>query len=176
MPSSQEVGKSYNGRDYRGRAYVVKLTWSLVARELRPTAVEVSAKGGVDASLLRSVPLAAIVDEDRLKMAELYEAHLERPELSEAARKRVREVLAAGRAPAQDPDLLELVATTYRDAAVKTRAPTKAVHEELVRRGHDLSRQQVGKLVMRCRQVGLLGPAEPRRAGEQPRRRKGAAK
>lgn len=174
--ANREVGTS--GRrlqDRRGRQYGVILTWSIVAGELKPTKVEVVAQRGVDTSLLRHLPLATIADEARPKMAKLYEEHLRRPGLSAADRKRVREVLAAGRAPGEDPELLELVAATYRKAAPATRAPTKAVHDELVRRGHDLSRQQVGKLVMKCRQVGLLGPAEPGRPGEGPRQ-KGAGK
>jgi hypothetical protein len=177
MPNKNvEVGKTARRRqDHRGRTYGVTLTWSIVSGELRPTAVEVVARGGVDASMLRNLPLAAIADEGRPAMAKLYEGHLGRPELSEAGRKQVRAVLMAARAPKDDPDLLELIATTYRQAALKTRAPTKTVHEELVKQGHELSRQQVGKLVMRCREVGLLGPAEPGRAGERPRR-KGAGK
>lgn len=173
MPSKKiEVGKSLRReRDHRGRLYVVELEWAVLAGELKPAAVTVRSEAGVDASMLRHVPLAAIADEARPKMAKLYESHLERPELRGPDRERVREVLAASRVPGEDPDLLELVATTYRRAVIATRAPTKAAHEELVRRGHKLSRQQVGKLVMRCRQVGLLGPAEPRRAGERPRRK-----
>lgn len=178
MPSGDfKVGNQKQaGRDHRGRPWVVDLEWWVVGGELKPKAVTVTSAGGVDASMLRSVPLAAIADDGRPEMAELYRRHDERPELSAADRQRVRKVLAAARPPADDPELLELVATTYRRAALETRAPTKAVHEELVRRGRPLSRQQAGKLVMRCREVGLLGPAERGRPGEQPRRRKGAGK
>jgi hypothetical protein len=166
------VGESHKRHhDHRGRLCVVSLEWFVVGGELKPTKVTIEAAAGVDASMLHRLPLTTIADEARGDMAKLWERHAERPELSEADRKRVRRVLAAARAPAADPDLLEVVATTYRQATRATRAPTKAVHEELMRRGHELSRQQVGKLVMRCREIGLLGPAEPRRAGEQKTRR-----
>lgn len=170
------AGKSsWAGRDHRGRRYVVDLEWSVVGGILTPTTVTLRSDSGVDTAMWRSVQLAAVADRSRATITELTEWHLDRPEISDADRKKVRRILAAGRAPKEDPDLLELVATTYRDAALKSRAPTKAVHEELVRRGHQLSRQQVGKLVMRCREVGLLGPARPGRPGET-RRRKGAGK
>jgi hypothetical protein len=172
----QEVGKTFTRHDHRGRPFGVRLTWALIGRELKVVSVEISARDGVDASMVRDLPLRSVADQERPRMATVWRMHLDRPELSEADRKHVRAVLAAARAPRDDPELLELIAETYKAAYRKGVPPTKAVHEKLLEQGHELSRQQVGKLVMRCRQVGLLGPAEPRRGGEQPRRRKGAGK
>lgn len=179
MASEIEVGKSVKRVDYRGRPYWVQLRWAVVKGRLEVVGVDVSAAKGsaLDTSTLRALPLASIAAQERPKMAKLWESHLARPELSDVERRRVREVLAAARAPGDDPELLEFVALTYKAAHQAGRPPTKAVHEELIRKGYELSRQQVGKLVMRCRapEIGLLGPAAPGRAGEQPRR-KGAGK
>ena len=140
----QEAGKSYKRVDHRGRIYVVKLTWAVIDRELRPTAVEVSSKGGVDASMLRSLPLASIIDEERPSMAKSTRSTSNARSLAKPTGSGSGRCWPPGWAPGDDPELLEFVATTYRRATTKTKAPRKAVHDELVRRGHDLSRQQVG--------------------------------
>lgn len=167
MSGEQQVGKSWQCEDHRGKRYVVHLAWEIVDGRWAVTEVRVTAKRGVDASMLRSLPLATLIAEDRKTHVKNWERYLEEPRVPEEGRRRVREVLAAARAPADDPEVLELVALTYKRADQLGEPPTKAVYEELLRRGYGLSRQQVGKLVMKCRQVGLLGPAEPRKAGER---------
>ena len=102
-PQPVEVGTSYIRRDHGDRVYVVKVTWGLFWRELRPLAVEVSARTGVDPSMLRSLRLGSIIDEWGPRMVKLYGSHLERAELSIAERSLVRDVLAAGREPAPSP-------------------------------------------------------------------------
>lgn len=150
--------------DPRGRVYAVGVIWAQRGTALVPVELRVRCeKWGVDATMVRDVPVGEVVAESRAGQVKLLRQALKWPELSDEARKRAEELLEAERRPEDNLPLLELVADTYRAAG---RAPAKAVHEELVRRGHDISRSQAGKLIMRCRQLGLLGRAEPRKGGE----------
>lgn len=63
--------------------------------------------------------------------------------------------------PAQE---LERVAAIYREALSAGLPPTKTVHERM-----GISRSHAGRLVMRARDYGLLGPALGRKAGEDRR-------
>lgn len=159
--------------DPRGRTYVVGVQWERNGAVLVPVELRVRCKGGVDATVLRAVPTAEVIAQARAGQVKLLRKASQWPDLPAADRQRAAELLDAERRPEDDLAVLEVVAATYRAAS---RAPAKAVHEELVRRGVEVSRPQAGKLIMRCRQLGLLGPAEPRRAGERveiPRKGKG---
>lgn len=164
----EHVGKSnFRHVDRRGRVAVLTLHWAEIGGQLGVVSAELSSKSGVDATMWRDVAFATAAEDGREGMAKVWRMHTERPEISEAARKKAERVLAAARPATENLELLELVAATYQEAHGLGRPPTKAVHEELQRRGHRFSRQQVGKLVMRCRGVGLLGPAEQRKPGEK---------
>ncbi|MGH9042504.1 MAG: hypothetical protein ACRDZ3_19995, partial [Acidimicrobiia bacterium] len=139
-PDADVGTASFNRRDRRGRFYGVTLKYEIVDGQLRVVSVAVSSRGGVDASMMRDVPLATLADEGRASQAKLWAMHLDRTEISDRTRRKVHRVLAASRAPGDDPELLELIATTYRRAHLAGDRPTKAVHEELVRRGHQVSR------------------------------------
>lgn len=148
--------------DSRGRTYWITIEWASGQGALVPTELRVRCNHGVDATLVREIKVATEIDEARKAQVDLMSAS--REWLPEEARKRAEEILESWRRPEDDLDLLGVIAVTYRAAG---RAPARAVYEELQRRGVEVSRSQAGKLIMRCREVGLLGPAEPRRAGER---------
>ncbi len=103
--------------------------------------------------------------------------HLERPELTDRQRERIRKRLGAydEPRPGQPPvslEMLETVTAFYEEAADAGLPPTKTTHERLHEHGVDVSRSTVGKWVMRARDVGLLGPTEERKAGGVKKRRR----
>lgn len=161
--------------DSRGRPYWVEIEWGVNKGVLRATRLAVRSPDGVDATMVRDVRVAAEIADARERWLKLNETAIEWPELSEEAKRRTAELIEAGRrrSPRDDLDLLELIATTYRTAIAAGRPPAKAVHDELERRKAGLSRGQVGKLIMRCREVGLLGPADGRRGGERIEQKRG---
>lgn len=91
-----------------------------------------------------------------------FEAHVRAAD--EFARLIAPPLLKSGRHAKYTMEHLELVAKLYTEAYTThaSSSPTKDVAEKL-----HLSRNQVAKLVMRCRdpQVGLLEPTEKRKAG-----------
>lgn len=150
--------------DERGE-WTVGLEWAEVDGRVECVGVTVRHVEGakpVTASLLRSIPFGRFVADKRrqrhgtlLRLATGYAG-----QRSEALAERQLDEYAAGK-PRYGEDHWRDVAEVYREAHRSGEAPTRAVAEVF-----GVSRTAAGKWVARCREAGLLGRTEQRKAGE----------
>jgi hypothetical protein len=140
----------------RGLPYEVKLDVEHRDGRYEVAAIRVARKPDgpeVTGEAIRAVPVRHIMNLGALKAAKELFSRYQREDLF----KRVND------------EALGLVADLYRWATMVGDPPTQTVAVHLF---HGV-RPTAARWVMRARQRGFLGPAEPGRAGERPAKRKG---
>ena len=157
---------------------IVSLEYDLVAGRVEPVVMTVrmtAAGGALTTSLLRQLPVGTWVAEDRKthRARAMWKYPMVEGLLTKAQQKEIRQARLAtesaepGR-PRVSYDLLVEVARVYRREHQRSDAPTQAVADHF-----DRPRSTAAKWVQRAREEGLLGPTEPRKAGElRPKRRR----
>lgn len=116
----------------------------------------------VRVAMLREIPLGSLIATEKLRAAHTLRSHLRHLRRDDLAAETAAWEKGAARTRGGRPpeDLsLEQVAQVYREAAVATNAPTRAVAEAF-----QLSRSAAAKRVARARAAGLLPPTERGRA------------
>lgn len=150
-----------------GAEWLLKFEWATVEERVQLIGFCVRSFDGdrpVTASVLRSIPLGRIVeDEARKRIETLRDSALHGPDKEAAARalpKYERSLPISGRRPTYDRDHFVAVAKIYSDAYAVGAAPTKAVAQHF-----HVTPSAAAKWVARARGLGLLGPTQQRRAG-----------
>jgi hypothetical protein len=140
--------------------------------------VEITGRGdaNVDARAFQNVPIHKFIEESRVKAAKMAGDLATSIELTDEIRAKIRAQLpeyekSKPGVPRATEKLLQVVAESYRAAVAERHpAPRKAVRAEVeLFLGHKRADSTIARDIWRCRKVGLLGPAEERRAGELPK-------
>lgn len=156
--------------DPTGKAWTLEFRFELVGGRVACTRFCVWSHDGapITTSVLRSMPLTRLTTEMRAQLdlppdvPASPDSHLQD---QSDAHGRLTAYQAPTRPGPPGPSALKLeaVGRIYSEAYRRGEAPTAAVAERL-----SISRSTAAKWVMKAREVGILGPATPRRAGGVP--------
>ncbi len=143
-----------------------------VYREGRSDLVDLQLKewdgGSITADAIRRIPWGEVIDEGRSMLADMLRdvADEEDDELAahiQAGADLIEQTTRKRGRPRVSAEELSAVARTYREAVRFGADPVLEVAKAL-----GVTRSTASKRVMRAREVGMLGPAVPGKAGEVP--------
>ena len=157
---------------------LITLRWKVVDGRLEVMAAELRSREPLTDATVRQVRWGAVFREARdfqLRgaktrasdsfIASVAEAGHDAEAFREAADAQVRALQSPGRRRIYDTDHWDEVAKVYREAwSFNDPAPTRAVQEHFASKWRaKVSRNQAGKWVSKCRELGLLPPTEKRK-------------
>lgn len=172
-PGSSETEEAYTADFTRTHhtacdvRWIILLRWAETGERTECAGFDLRQAPGntepITATLMRQIPVASIINDQRRRRIEALREMTNSPYFSkelQAKAKRAEVAYTKAGRPRYPQDHWQRVADVYAEAYAAGEYPTRAVAEAFT-----VSPSAAAKWVSRCRQKGLLGPTEQRKAG-----------